>query len=145
MNSEKAKVQEPISEQKIFKIMLWIAFPVSGVFLLKNIFAGAFAGILAVSITMLVFGGVLIGMRILKVSDTYSQFIVSIGLAFVVFVISANSGSYYSDDFPLFLAVIAMTALYFRPKYTIPQIIVCDVLLATLYILHPEKAESLSQ
>lgn len=145
MNNEQKKVQAPISEQKIFKIMLWIAFPVSGVFLLKNLIGGNISGALTVGITMLVFGGALVVMRALKVADVYRQLTVSIGLAFVVFIISINSGSYYSDDFPLFLAVIAMTALYFRPKYALAQIVICDILLALLYVIHPEKAESLSQ
>ncbi len=142
---EQKKVQAPISEEKIFKIMLWITFPVSGVFLLKNLIGGNVSGAITVGITMAIFGGALLLMRALKIADVYKQLTVSIGLAFVVFIISINSGAYYSDDFPLFLAVIAMTALYFRPKYALAQIIVCDILLAVLYLIHPEKAESLSQ
>ena len=142
---ESKNVQAPISEQKIFKIMVWIVFPVCGVFLLKNVIGGNLTGILTVGITAVVFGGALITMRILKVSDEYRQLVAAIGLTFVEFVISLNSGDYYSDDFPLLLAIIAMTALYFKPKYTAIQLAVCDVLLILLYIIHPEKAESLSQ
>ena len=142
---EQKKVQAPISEEKIFKIMLWITFPVSGVFLLKNLIGGNVGGAITVGVTMAIFGGALLLMRALKIADVYKQLTVSIGLAFVVFIISINSGAYYSDDFPLFLAVIAMTALYFRPKYALAQIVVCDILLALLYLIHPEKAESLSQ
>ncbi|MBQ3105741.1 MAG: hypothetical protein IJC59_07790 [Lachnospiraceae bacterium] len=142
---EHKRIQAPMSEQKIFRIMLWITFPVSGVFLLKNLFGGNMGGALTVGITMAVFGGALILMHFLKVSASYRQLTVSIGLAFVVFIISINSGDYYSDDFPLFLAVIAMTALYFRPKYALAQVVICDILLALLYVIHPEKAESLGQ
>ena len=141
---EQKKVQAPISEEKIFKIMLWITFPVSGVFLLKNLIGGNVGGAITVGVTMAIVGGALLLMRALKIADVYKQLTVSIGLAFVVFIISINSGAYYSDDFPLFLAVIAMTALYFRPKYALAQIVVCDILLALLYLIHKEKAESLS-
>lgn len=139
------KMQEPISEQKIFKIMLWIVFPVCGVFLLKNIITGSLTGALTVGITVLVLTVALVIMKVLKVDERHCQLMASIGLTFVDFVISLNSGAYYSDDFPLMLAIIAMTALYFRPNYTLIQIGVCDVLFALLYIIHPEKAESLSQ
>ena len=145
MNYESKKSQAPISEKRIFQIMLYITFPVSGIFLIKNLIGGNMTGALTVGITMLIFGGALLLMRALKVADVYKQLTVSIGLAFVVFIISINSGAYYSDDFPLFLAVIAMTALYFRPKYALAQIVICDALLAALYVIHPEKAESLSQ
>ena len=138
-------VQAPISEQKIFKIMLWIVFPVCGVFLLKNVIGGNLTGIITVGITAVLFSAALIIMRVLKVSAEYQQLAAAIGLTLVEFVISLNSGSYYSDDFPLLLAIIAMTALYFKPKYTAIQLAVCDVLLILLYMIHPEKAESLSQ
>ena len=142
---ESKNVQAPISEQKIFKIMLWIVFPVCGVFLLKNVIGGNLTGIITVGITAVVFSAALIIMRVLKVSAEYQQLAAAIGLTLVEFVISLNSGSYYSDDFPLLLAIIAMTALYFKPKYTAIQLAVCDVLLILLYMIHPEKAESLSQ
>ena len=142
---ESKSVQAPISEQKIFRIMLWIAFPVCGVFLLKNVMERNLTGMLTVGITVVVFSIALILMRVLKVSDEYRQLVASIGLTFVEFVISLNSGAYYSDDFPLLLAIIAMTALYFKPRYTGIQLVVSDVLLILMYIIHPEKAESLSQ
>lgn len=139
------RVQEPISEQKIYKIMIWVVFAVSAVFLLKNLIGRNLVGSITVGITMAVFGVVLLVMRALKVAEGYCQIAVSVAIAVVEFVISINSGAYYSDDFPLLLAVIAVTALYFRPQYTLIQIGVCDVILVLLYIIHPEKAESLSQ
>lgn len=135
----------PISEQKIFKIMVYIVFPVCGVFFLKNLITGNMTGMLTVGITAVVFGAALGIMRKLKVDDEYCQLTAAIAVTFLEFIISLNSGAYYSDDFPLMLAVIAMTALYFRPKYTVIQIVLCDILLVLLYVIHPEKAESLSQ
>lgn len=143
MNSK--EVQEPISEQKIYKIMIWVVFAVSAVFLLKNVIGKNLTGMITVGITMVVFGISLYVMHALKVAEGYCQLAASIAIAVVEFVISINSGAYYSDDFPLLLAVIAVTALYFRPQYTLIQIAVCDVILVLLYLIHPEKAESLSQ
>ena len=57
---EQKKVQAPISEEKIFKIMLWITFPVSGVFLLKNLIGGNVGGAITVGVTMAIFGGALL-------------------------------------------------------------------------------------
>lgn len=125
--------------------MIWIVFPVSAIFLLKNIITGSLPGILTVGITMAVFAAALLIMRVMKVSDEYKQLAAAMAIALVEFVISLNSGDYYSDDFPLMLAVIALTALYFKPKYTLVQIGLCDVLLIALYVIHPQKAESLSQ
>lgn len=142
---ESKKVQEPISEQKIFKIMVWIVFPVCLVFLAKNVIVKNTVGMITVAVTMVVFGIALLLMRVFKVDQKHCQLTASIGLIFVEVVISLNSGAYYSDDFPLLLAVIAMTALYFRPQYTLIQMGVCDVFWVLLYVIHPEKAESLSQ
>lgn len=139
------KVQEPMSEKKIYKIMIWIVFSVSVVFLLKNVITKNIPGAVTVGVTMLVFGGVLGVMQAMKVSDIYRQLAASVAVTFVDFAISLNSGSYYSDDFPLLLAIIAMTALYFRPRYALIQMGLCNVLLVLMYVIHPEKAESLSQ
>lgn len=139
------KVQAPMSERRIYQIMIWIVFPVCGIFLVKNIISGSLVGSLTVGIAIVVLGIVLLLMRALKVADEYRQLVAAMAIAFVEFIISMNSGEYYSDDFPLMLAVIAMTALYFRPKYTLVQIGLCDFLLVLLYIIHPEKAENFSQ
>ncbi len=145
MNHEQKKVQMAVSEQKIFKMMLYVTFIVAGVFLLKNLLTKSVTGAVTIGICLAVFAAVLLIMRARKVPAKYQQLIVSMALAIVVFIISLNSGSYYSDDFPLYLAVIGMTGLYLRPKYTIAQMILCDILLILQYIIHPEKAESLSQ
>lgn len=145
MNNEQKNSQVAISEQKIFKIMLYVTFVVSGIFLLKNILGKNLTGAITVGICLAVFAAILIIMHARKIAARHQQFVVSIALAFVIFIISLNSGSYYSDDFPLYLAVIGMTGLYLRPKYTILQMILCDILLILQYIIHPEKAESLSQ
>ncbi len=145
MNNEKPKSFNAISEQKIFKIMLYVTFGVAGLFLLKNLLSKSIGGAITIGVCLSVFGILIFIMHIRKVPEKYQQLVVSMALAVVVFIVSLNSGAYYSDDFPLYLAVIGMTGLYLRPKYTIIQTILCDILLALQYIIHPEKAESLGQ
>ena len=44
---------------------------------------------------------------------------IAIGMMLLIFIIGLNSGEFLSDDFIMFLAVIALTGLYLEPKYTI--------------------------
>ena len=81
----------------------------------------------------------------MNVADTVREFLISMGLMLIVFIISQFSGASYSDDFPLLLAIIGMTGMYLEPKFTKVQIVLGDVLLVLMYILHPEKAGSLGQ
>lgn len=73
------------------------------------------------------------------------QLIICISIVLLVFCVSVNSGSYYSDDFPLYLSVIGISGLYLVPKYTLIQMVLIDILLIVSYIIHPEKADPLSQ
>ena len=80
-----------------------------------------------------------------NVNQETQQLAICISIVFLVFCISLNSGNFYSDDFPLYLSVIAISGLYLVPKYTLIQAALIDVLLAAAYIIHPEKADPLSQ
>ena len=140
-----ATKKTPISNGTIFKIMLWITYIVSGVFLIKNIVGGSSSGLIAIGLCLVLYTVVLVGMKALKCDDRKLQFVSSIGLIFVVFVISLYSGNYYSDDFGLYLAILALTGMYLRPKYTLTQIILADIMLILQYIIHPEKADPLGQ
>ena len=71
--------------------------------------------------------------------------VLCLSIVLLVFCISLNSGNYYSDDFPLYLAVIALSGLYLVPKYTLIQAALIDVLLLAAYFIHPEKADPFSQ
>ena len=113
--------------------------------MLKNVIGKSLGGAIAIGIILVIFTAILLFMKIAKVGLERRQMIVSMCLAFLVFTISLFSGSYYSDDFPLYLAVIGLTGMYLRPKYTVIQMILCDILLILQYIIHPEKAESLAQ
>lgn len=145
MDNEQKQTKTPISEQKIFKIMLTVTFVVASVFLLKNILGKSLQGSLAIGICLAIFAVAIVGMRFLNASLERRQLVVSLSLIFIIFIISLFSGDYYSDDFPLYLAAIGMTGLYLRPNYTKIQLIMCDILLILQYVLHPEKAESMGQ
>lgn len=145
MNEKVTKEKTPISKRKIFKIMLWITYIVAGVFLLKNIIGGDVSGMIAIGLCLVIYTVILVGMKMLKRDIKQQQFVASIGLVFVVFVISLYSGDYYSDDFGLYMAILGLTGMYLRPKYTVTQIVLMDVMLVLQYILHPEKADPLGQ
>lgn len=84
-------------------------------------------------------------MKYFKVEQFKQQLVLSICLVVLIFLISANSGNYYSDDFPLFLALLGLTGLYLEPLYTKIQSVLIVIALVVLYILHPEKADPLPQ
>ena len=137
--------KEPISREKIFKTMLCITYIVSAVFLLKNVISKSFVGAITVGISLVIFTIVLVVMKCKHVKEETQQLVASISLVIIVFIISLNSGDYYSDDFPLYLAVIGLTGMYLEPSYSRIQGITASVLLLVQYFIHPEKAESIGQ
>ncbi|MGN0374780.1 MAG: methyl-accepting chemotaxis protein [Butyrivibrio sp.] len=145
MKKSKGVIKEPISREKIFKTMLLITYIVSAVFLVKNIIGKSLLGAVTIGISLAVFTIVLVIMKCRRAKEEIQEFVVSISLVLIVFVISLNSGDYYSDDFPLYLAVLGLTGMYLRPRYTIIQGILASVLLVVQYLIHPEKADKLGQ
>lgn len=145
MKETQNAIREPIKKEKIFKTMLYVTYVVASVFLLKNIIGKSLIGAGTIGLSLMVFTIVLFVMRIRHAKEENQQFVVSISLVFIVFIISLNSGDYYSDDFPLYLAVIGLTGMYLRPNYTKIQGILASILLIVQYVIHPEKAESLGQ
>lgn len=145
MNEEKETGKQPISKDTIFKVMLYITYIVSGAFLLKNIIGRNLPGMVAIGLCLVIFTAILMTLRGLKRDIKEQQFMTSMGLLFVVFIISQFSGESYSDDFLLYIAIIALTGLYLRPRYTLTQVILADIMLAVQYFIHPEKAGALGQ
>ena len=138
---EKQQSKLPASPEKIFKIMMIMTFGVAGVFFLKNLLGGAMRGAIAIGVCLFAFGAVLFVLKKLKLPASRQQLVISVGLMLVVFMISMNSGDFLSDDFILLLAVIGLSGMYLEPLYPIVQGIVGIVLLATLRILYPHKAD----
>lgn len=145
MEEKKSSLKKPTSESTIFRYMMIAVFAVASVFFLKNVIAKAWQSAIIIGICLLIFTIAVVSMRKFQVDKIKQQFILCISIVFLVFVISLNSGSFYSDDFPLYLAVIALSGLYLVPKYALVQIVLIDILLAAAYAIHPEKADPLSQ
>lgn len=137
--------KQPISEKIIFRNMMITVFSVATLFFLKNVINKTWQGAIIIGVCLIVFSAVIFLMKKFQVSQNKQQLAVCIGIVFLVFCISINSGAFYSDDFPLYLAVIGISGLYLVPKYTIIQTILIDIILIVSYVLHPEKADPLSQ
>ncbi len=145
MDENKRKVKPPVTQEVIFKIMMTITFGVSSVFFVKNLVGKNTQGMLIIGACLFVFTVIALLMNKLRTKQYTKQFILSICLVVLVFVISANSGNFYSDDFPLFLALIALSGLYLEPRYTQVQAVLITIVLLVLYYMHPEKADPFSQ
>ncbi len=145
MNNETKKNRGPIVQEKIYRIMMIMTFVVAGVFLLKNVIGQTWRGAIAVGVCLLIFTTVMTIMKKLNMSQYLKQLVLCVSLPFVVFFISIFSGNYYSDDFPLFLAVVGLSGLYLEATYTKIQMVEIPILLAVLYILNPGKADPIAQ
>ncbi|MBO5097932.1 MAG: hypothetical protein J6B96_06435 [Agathobacter sp.] len=135
----------PITQERIFKIMFILTIVIAAVFFLKNLLGSAIQEALMIGTTIVVFGLVFLVLKMAKATENVMRMFISIGMMVLVFVIALNSGGYYSDDFIMFLAVIALTGLYLEPKYSIAQLVLATVFLTLMYVLHPEKADPLGQ
>ena len=145
MSREAKKVKGPVAQEKIFKIMMIMTFAVAAVFLLKNIIGRAWVGAIAVGVCLFIFTVITLVMSKLKVNQYVKQFALCVELPLLVFFISIFSGNFYSDDFPLFLAVVGLSGMYLEPAYTKVQMVEIPILLAILYVINPSKADPLSQ
>lgn len=135
----------PMSSQSIFKLMIILVFVVSSFYLIKNVLGGAASGALTIGLCLTTFAITVFVMHKRDVAMQTKQLVVSIFIVFLVFLISLNSGAYYSDDYSLYMAVMGISGLYLEPKITKIQAIMIPVLLVIQYLLHPEKVESQGQ
>ncbi len=150
-NVKKTKEQKvqakkiPITPAKIFNIMLVVTILVALVFFLKNIISGATQGAIIIGVSIAVFSVVFLFLKFRKAKDSTKEIVLSISMMTMIFIIGMNSGEFLSDDFIMFLAVIALTGLYLEPKYSIIQLVMSTFFLVVMYIMHPEKADPLGQ
>lgn len=138
---EKKKAKLPASPERILKVMMIMTFSVAAVFFLKNLLGANVKGAIVIGVCLAVFGGFIFLSTKMKMPATVRQLVISVGLMLVVFMISCNSGDFLSDDFILFLAVIALGGLYLEPLYPIVQGAVGLILLILLRVLFPHKAD----
>lgn len=142
-NKEENKA--PITQEKIFKFMFIITIAVSAIFLLKNILGKAIPQAIMIGATIGVFALLFLILHLRNAKEKTKQFMLAISLMVLIFVIALNSGGYFSDDFIMFLAVIALTGLYLEPKYSIVQLVMATCFLIIMFVLHPEKADPFGQ
>lgn len=135
----------PITQEQIFKLMFIVTIAVSFVFFLKNLLGGAVSKALMIGGTIAVFAIIFLFLNLRKAKDKTKQLVLAIALMIMIFVIALNSGDYFSDDFIMFLAVIALTGLYLEPKYSTIQLVMSTCFLIIMFVLHPEKADPPAQ
>lgn len=145
MPVKEKKLRSPMTPERIFVISMILTFVVGLVFLVKNLTGGNKQAALIIAGCLAAFAVIVFLLNKLHAPKSAQMMTLSVLLVVLVLMISLNSGSYYSDDFPLFLALLALTGLYLEPKCTLVQMIVIDIALVIMYVVHPEKAESLSQ
>ena len=144
-NTKEIVIKTPISDDIVFRNMLLSVFAIASIFFIKNLISRAWSGALTIGICIIIFSLAIFIMKKRNTRPEKQQLMLSLSIAFLVFFISLNSGDYYSDDFPLYLAVIALSGLYLVPKYTLIQAAMIDVLLLISYYIHPEKADPFPQ
>lgn len=143
--NEKNKVRKPLSHNGIYKLMVTLTYLVSAAFIIKNILGGDMAGAGIVCGVLVGFSAILGTMIALKVKPELRHVVVASSLIVLVFIISLTTGTYYSEDFCLYLAVIGLTGLYLKPMYAWVQLVLSDIFLVIQFVVHPEKADPLSQ
>jgi len=145
MPVKEKKLRSPMTPERIFTITMILTFVVGIAFLIKNLTGGNGQSALIIGICLAVFAIIVFLLNKLHAPKSAQMMTLSVLLVILVLMISLNSGAYYSDDFPLFLALLALTGLYLEPKCTMVQMVVIDIALVIMYVVHPEKADSLSQ
>lgn len=145
MEKNRKDSKKMLTHESIYKIMQRLPVGVASIFFLINLIKGNVSAMIAIGICLIAFISVFAVVKVRKVSIYKKELVTAIALPVLVFVISLFSGASYSDDFPLFLAVIAMTGLYLEPQFTRIQLVLVDVFLVIMYVIHPEKAGELSQ
>lgn len=134
-----------MTPEKIYRIMQWLPVVIAAVFLLINLIKKNTPAIIVIGLCLLVLIAFAVISARRKIDLYKREFILAIALPTLVFLISLFSGDYYSDDFPMFLAVIGLTGMFLEPKLTRMQMILADVYFVLMYLIHPQKADSLSQ
>ena len=145
MNKKIEKEKQIMTPEKIYKIMQWLPVGVASIFFLINLLKGNTPAIIVIGLCLAVFIGIFVISNKRKLDLYKREYILAIALPTLVFMISLFSGASYSDDFPLFLAVIAMTGMFLEPQFTRTQMVLVDVFLVIMYLVHPEKSGGLSQ
>ena len=139
------KTKKMMTNEKIYKITKWVPIFVASVYFVMNVVKGQVPAMIAIGACLVVFLSFFTIADKKQFSMYNKELMVSLALPTLVFVISLFSGASYSDDFSLYLAVIGISGMFLEPKFSLIQIYLIEVFLVIMYIIHPEKAESLGQ
>lgn len=135
----------PIGNIVIYRLMMTLVYVVSGFYLIKGIIGKDIYGFCIIAVCLVMFSLTAFILSRMKVEENVKYMSVSLSMLALVFIISITTGAYYSDDYCLYIAVMAVSAMYMIPRITKVQSITVPVLLVIQFILHPEKVESPSQ
>ena len=145
MKTKQKLEKEPMSTNAIYKLMLILVFGVSAVFLLKNVLSKDVIGMIVIGSCLLIFSAAVLILKKIKAKDVLKHTCISISIVVLVFIISLFSGKSFSDDFALYLAVMGLAGLYLKPKLTLIQLVLTDILLVVAGLIRPAKAGGLGQ
>lgn len=145
MSTKEKVAKKPIEPEKIVKVIQYLPLAVAAVFLIINVIKGNVPGIICISICEVLFAGMVFIVKKKKPSLKVQETVLAFSLPLLIFMISLFSGASYSDDFSLYLAVIAIVGLFLEASITKVQIIYVDILLLLMWAIHPEKAGAAGQ
>ncbi len=145
MDIQKKSSKQMISTEKIYMIMEWLPIVVSAAFFIINVTKGNVTAMVVIGLCLVGFISTAVIVKVKNVSMYNRQFVMSLALPTLAFMISLFSGASYSDDFPLMLAIISLSGMFLEPKITRAQIVLAEIYLVLMYIIHPEKSGGLSQ
>ncbi len=139
------KQKKMLTHEQMYKIMQWVPVVVASAFFLINAIKGNTAAMLVIGLCLLAFISIpIVGVKKNLPMHT-RELLLAIAMPILVFLISLFSGASYSDDFCIYLAIVAITGMFLEPTFALIQIIMSDVFLILMYFIHPEKAGALSQ
>ena len=139
------KQKKMMTNEVIYKIAQRVPVIIAFAFFVINAIKGNTPAMLVIGLCILVFLGMFTIARKKNFSMQNKEFMVSMALPCLVFIISMFSGASYSDDFSLYLSAIAISGMFLEPRVTKAQIILVEVLLVAMYFAHPEKTGGTGQ
>lgn len=139
------KQKQMMTNEKIYKITQWVPITIASIFFVINAIKGNTPAMLVIGGCVLVFVGLFWLANKKNFDMRKKELMVSIALPFLVFIISLFSGASYSDDFSLYLSVIAISGMFLEPRFTKIQLILTEIFLLVMYIAHPEKTGGTGQ
>lgn len=139
------KQKQMMTNEKIYKITQWVPVIIASAFFVINTIKGNTAAMVVIGICVCVFLSIFTIANKKNFSKQSKELMVSLALPCLVFIISLFSGASYSDDFSLYLAVVAISGMFLEPRFTKIQFIVIEVFLLIMALAHPEKTGGTGQ